>query len=178
MTSPAPTKGKARPSEIVAVIRRILAENGREYRWYYVLAVLCLVTVAATTAFTAWIMKDVVDQIFYEQRGDLIALICVSILGAFMLRGLASYGQAVTLARIGNNLVARYQRRIFAHLMKLGVGFFNDTRSGRLAAQINENVNGIRDLLSMTLTSVARDAVSLFALIGVMIWQDPVLSLM
>ncbi|SIT54605.1 Uncharacterized ABC transporter ATP-binding protein y4gM [Mesorhizobium prunaredense] len=172
------TQAKARPGEVVAVIRRILAENGRDYRWYYVLAVLCLVMVAATTAFTAWIMKDVVDQIFYEQRGDLIALICLLILGAFMLRGLATYGQAVTLARIGNNLVARYQRRIFAHLMKLGIGFFNDTRSGRLAAQINENVNGIRDLLSMTLTSLARDAVSLIALIGVMIWQDPMLSLM
>ncbi|RWM96546.1 MAG: ABC transporter ATP-binding protein [Mesorhizobium sp.] len=171
-------QAKARPGEIVAVIRRILAENGRDYRWYYVLAVLCLVMVAATTAFTAWIMKDVIDQIFYEQRGDLIALICLLILGAFMLRGLATYGQAVTLARIGNNLVARYQRRIFAHLMKLGIGFFNDTRSGRLAAQINENVNGIRDLLSMTLTSLARDAVSLIALIGVMIWQDPMLSLM
>ncbi|BCH13821.1 ABC transporter ATP-binding protein [Mesorhizobium sp. L-2-11] len=171
-------QAKARPGEIVAVIRRILAENGRDYRWYYVLAVLCLVMVAATTAFTAWIMKDVVDQIFYQQRGDLIALICLLILGAFMLRGLATYGQAVTLARIGNNLVARYQRRIFAHLMKLGIGFFNDTRSGRLAAQINENVNGIRDLLSMTLTSLARDAVSLIALIGVMIWQDPMLSLM
>ncbi|TIP61681.1 ABC transporter transmembrane domain-containing protein, partial [Mesorhizobium sp.] len=39
-------------------------------------------------------------------------------------------------------------------------------------------VNGIRDLLSMTLTSLARDAVSLIALIGVMIWQDPMLSLM
>lgn len=160
------------------MIRRILAENGRDYRWYYALAVLCLVMVAATTAFTAWIMKDVVDQIFYQQRGDLIALICLLILGAFMLRGLATYGQAVTLARIGNNLVARYQRRIFAHLMKLGINFFNDTRSGRLAAQINENVNGIRDLLSMTLTSLARDAVSLIALIGVMIWQDPMLSLM
>ncbi|TJV28234.1 MAG: ABC transporter ATP-binding protein, partial [Mesorhizobium sp.] len=73
----------------MAVIRRILAENGRDYRWYYVLAVLCLVMVAATTAFTAWIMKDVVDQIFYQQRGDLIALICLLILGAFMLRGLA-----------------------------------------------------------------------------------------
>ncbi|RWO54384.1 ABC transporter ATP-binding protein [Mesorhizobium sp.] len=171
-------QAKARPGEVVAVIRRILTENGRDYRWYYALAVLCLVMVAATTAFTAWIMKDVVDQIFYQQRGDLIALICLLILGAFMLRGLATYGQAVMLARIGNNLVARYQRRIFAHLMKLGIGFFNDTRSGRLAAQINENVNGIRDLLSMTLTSLARDAVSLIALIGVMIWQDPMLSLM
>jgi len=170
-------KAKAQPSEIVAVIRRILNENGRDYRWSYAFTILCLLTVSGTTAVTALIMSPVVNQIFYERRGDLIAWICAAIMGAFVLRGLAGYGQAVTLAKIGNNLVARYQQRIFDHLMKLGVGFFNDTRSGRLAAQVNENVNGIRDLLSMTLTSIARDAVSLIGLIGVMIYQDPVLSL-
>ena len=41
-----------------------------------------------------------------------------------MIRGFATYGQAVMLAKIGNNLVARYQQRLFDHLMKLGVGFF------------------------------------------------------
>ncbi|TJW45272.1 MAG: ABC transporter ATP-binding protein, partial [Mesorhizobium sp.] len=56
---------KARPGEIVSVIRRIVAENGRDHRWSYVFAVVCLMLVAGTTAFTAWIMKDVVDQIFY-----------------------------------------------------------------------------------------------------------------
>ncbi|RVB07511.1 ABC transporter ATP-binding protein, partial [Mesorhizobium sp. M7A.F.Ca.CA.004.07.1.1] len=65
----------------------------------------------------------------------------------------------------------------FDHLMKLGVNFFNDTRSGRLAAQVSENVGGVRDLLSLTLTSISRDAVTLVALVGVMIYQDPVLSL-
>ncbi|PDQ19549.1 ABC transporter ATP-binding protein [Mesorhizobium sanjuanii] len=168
---------KAQPGEIVAVVRRILTENGRDYRWSYVFTILCLLTVSGTTAVTALIMSPVVNQIFYERRGDLIAWICAAILGAFILRGLAGYGQAVTLAKIGNNLVARYQKRIFDHLMKLGVGFFNDTRSGRLAAQINENVNGIRDLLSMTLTSIARDGVTLIGLVCVMIYQDPVLSL-
>ncbi|WP_189379508.1 MULTISPECIES: ABC transporter ATP-binding protein [unclassified Mesorhizobium] len=167
----------ARPGETWAVLRRIIAENGREYRSAYIFATLCLLTVSATTAFTAWVMSPVVNQIFYERRGDLIVLICAGIMGSFTLRGLATYGQAVTLARIGNNLVASYQRRIFDHLMKLGVGFFNDTRSGQLAAQVNENINGIRDLLSMTLTSIARDGVTLLGLICVMIYQDPLLSL-
>ena len=161
----------------MAVIRRILEENGRDYRGAYIFTILCLLTVSATTALAAWIMSPVVNQIFYERRGDLIPWICAALLGAFILRGLAGYGQAVTMARIGNNLVARYQQRIFNHLMKLGVSFFNDTRSGRLAAQVNENVNGIRDLLSMTVTSTARDAVSLIGLVGVMIYQDPILSL-
>lgn len=177
LTLPPPNLSKPRAGEIVAVIRRILEENGRDYRGAYIFTILCLLTVSATTALSAWIMSPVVNQIFYERRGDLIPWICAALLSAFILRGLAGYGQAVTMARIGNNLVARYQQRIFNHLMKLGVSFFNDTRSGRLAAQINENVNGIRDLLSMTVTSTARDAVSLVGLVGVMIYQDPILSL-
>ena len=158
------------------MVRRVLSENGREYLPQYMFAIGCLLAIAATTAFSAWIMRDVVDEIFYRRRADLIAIICGAIALTFVIRGVALYGQAVVLAKIGNNLVARYQQRLFDHLMKLGVGFFSETRSAHLAAQINQNVNGIRDLLSLTITSVARDAVSLLALVGVMIWQDWILS--
>ncbi len=176
MTSPEKTTKRADPSDVAAVIRRILAENGREYLWDYVFATACLIAIAASTGFVAWIIRPIVDELFYRQRYDRVPLICGAVILAFIIRGVATYGQAVTLARIGNNLVARYQKRIFEHLMRLGVGFFNDRRSGQLAARINENVNGIRDLLGMTLKSVAGDAVSLIGLIVVMIVQDPLLS--
>jgi ATP-binding cassette subfamily B protein len=177
LTLPETAKKRARPGEVFAVIRRILAENGRDYLWHYVLATVCLVAIAASTGFVAWIIRPIIDELFYRQRYDRVPLICGGVMLAFIIRGLATYGQAVTLARIGNNIVARYQKRIFDHLMKLGVGFFSDTRSGQLAARINENVNGIRDLLSMTLKSVAGDAVSLVGLVAVMIMQDPLLSI-
>lgn len=164
------------PSDAGRIILRVLKENGRDYVGTYALAILCLLIVAGTTAFSAWIMKDVIDKIFYAQRKEMIALISGVILAAFILRGTATYLQAVLLAKIGNNLVARYQSRIFDHLMRLGLDFFNDMRSGHLAAQINQNVLGVRDLLSVTLTSIARDLVSLIALVGVMVVQDPVLS--
>ena len=166
-----------RPDEVIALIRRMLRENGREYVWHYVFAIVCLVMVAGTTAFTAWIMNDVINSIFYEQRYDLVAVVSGSIAAAFVIRGLASYGQAVLLAKVGNNLVARYQQRVFDHLMRLGVDYFADLRSGQLAARINENIAGVRDLLNITITSIARDAISLVALIGVMVFQDPMLSL-
>jgi ATP-binding cassette subfamily B protein len=177
VASSAKLKISKNPGEVVAVIRRVLAENGRDYVWHYVFAGLCLLAVAATTAFSAWIMRDVIDEIFYRQRGDLVALIAFGISAAFVVRGLATYGQAVTLAKVGNNLVARYQQRLFEHLLKLDIGFYSETRSAHLAAQINQNVVGIRDLLGMTVTSVARDAVSLIGLVGVMILQDPMLAL-
>lgn len=163
--------------EVVSVLRRMLAENGRDYLGSYALAIVCLLAIAGTTAFTAWIMRDIVDELFLAGRHELVWAISGAIVAAFAIRGLATYFQAVLLARVGNNLVARYQRRIFDHLMHLGVSFYTSTRSGQLAARVNENVTGIRDILSMTLTAIARDAVSLVALIGVMIYQDPVLSI-
>jgi ATP-binding cassette subfamily B protein len=121
-------------------------------------------------------MQPLVDDIFVAQRYDRAPLICGGIIAIFLIRGIATYGYSVTLAKIGNNVVARYQKRVFQHLMRLGMDFFSDTRSGRLAARINENVAGIRDLMGMTLRSVAGDLVALVGLIGVMIWQQPFLA--
>ena len=99
------------------------------------------------------------------------------VFGAFALRGIGSYVQSVILAKVGNNLVARYQQRLFDHLMRLGVDFHTSKRSGQLAAQLNYNVSGIRDLLNTTVTAVARDVATLIALVVVMVMQDPVLSI-
>lgn len=177
MTLQPPKKPKARPSEVTAVLRRIVAENGYDHRWSYAVVIVCSLLVSGATAFSAWVMAPMVNEIFYQRRGDAVVWICAGFMGAFIVRGFAGYGQAVALATVGNNLVARYQKRIFDQLMKLGVDFFNDTRSGRLAAQVNENVGGIRDLLSLTLISITRDAVTLLGLVCLMVYQDPVLSL-
>ncbi|MCV3736332.1 ABC transporter ATP-binding protein/permease [Rhizobium sp. TRM96647] len=161
---------------ITGVLKRVIAENGRDHIRGYVFAIFCLVLVAGATAFTAWIMEAVVNEAFANRRADLVAWICGAILLAFILRGFATYGQAVTLSKIGNSIVANYQRRLYSHLMSLSVGFFSEARSARLAAQINQNINGIRDVLNMTVTSIARDFLTLIALIGVMISKDPLLT--
>jgi ATP-binding cassette subfamily B protein len=162
---------------VVSVLKRVIAENGRDHIRGYAFAISCLVVVALSTAFTAWIMESVVNEAFANRRADMVLLICGSILAAFVLRGFATYGQAVTLSKIGNNIVARYQRRLYSHLMTLSVGYFAEARSAYMAAQVSQNVNGIRDVLNLTVTSTARDLLTLVALIGVMVTKDWVLSL-
>ena len=171
------TKRQIDAGTVSSVLKRIIAENGRDHIPGYAFAIFCLVVIAGTTAFTAWIMEAVVNEAFANKRADVVVAICGGILAAFVLRGLATYGQAVTLSKIGNNIVARYQRRLYSHLMSLSVGFFAEARSAHLAAQVSQNVNGIRDVLNLTVTSTARDLLSLIALIGVMISKDPILSL-
>ncbi|MXN53991.1 ATP-binding cassette domain-containing protein [Shinella sp. AETb1-6] len=173
------TERKSISSDTVAtVLKRVIAENGRDHVRGYAMAIGCLVVVALTTAFTAWIMESVVNEAFANKRADLVMIICGAIFVAFILRGFATYFEAVILSKIGNNIVARYQRRLYSHLMALSVGYYNESRSAYLAAQISQNVTGIRDVLNMTVTSLARDVLTLVALIGVMISKDWLLTLL
>ncbi|MFA1675594.1 ABC transporter ATP-binding protein [Rhizobium mongolense] len=177
MESSANKKRTVSSDTITGVLKRIIAENGRDHIGGYAFAISCLVVVALSTAFTAWIMKVIIDEAFANRRADMVWIICLSIFIAFVLRGFASYGQAVALSRIGNNIVARYQRRLYAHLMTLSVGFYNEARSAHIAAQVSQNVGGIRDVMNLTITSTARDLLTFIALLGVMVFQDPLLSL-
>jgi ATP-binding cassette subfamily B protein len=163
--------------QAIALLKRIIAENGREHIRGYAVAVVCLVLVALSTAFLAWIMRDVIDRIFVEGDRAVLFTLPFAVFLSFLIRGLATYGQGVILARIGNDVVARYQRRLFAHLTDLSVDFFGENRSAQLAARINQNVSGVRDTLNLTVTSLARDLLTLIFLIFAMIWQDWVLSL-
>lgn len=170
-------KKKIDPAETTQMIRRVLSENFSDHKLSYAKAIAGSLMISGATVFVGYIMRDVINDIFYKQRADLIVYIAGSILLAFILRGLGSYIQAVQLAKIGNNLAAIYQKRVFAHLMKLGLNFYSDHRSGHLAAQINQNISGMRDLMNMTITSLARDAVMLVGLICIMVYQEPYLSL-
>lgn len=162
---------------ISGILKRVIAENGRDHIRGYLFAIACLAVVAATTGFTASIMETVINEAFANKNAGIVLLVCGSIFGAFVLRGFATYGQAVALSKIGNNIVARYQKRLYAHLMALSVGYFSETRSAQLAAQISQNVSGIRDVLNLTVTSIARDLLTLIGLIGVMFVKDWLLSI-
>ncbi|NTF30611.1 ABC transporter ATP-binding protein [Rhizobium skierniewicense] len=162
---------------MTAVLKRVFAENARDHIPGYAFAILCLLTVAGTTAFTAWIMDSIINEAFVNRRADLVWIICASIFAAFFIRGLATYGQSVALSKIGNNIVARYQKRLYSHLMTLSVGYLSESRSAHLSAQVSQNIGGIRDVMNMTVTSVARDLLTFIALVVVMIVKDPILSL-
>ncbi|PDT50437.1 ABC transporter ATP-binding protein [Sinorhizobium fredii] len=163
--------------KITGILKRVIAENGRAHIRGYAFAIACLVVVAATTGFSAWIMETVINEAFANRRGDIVLFLCLSIFAAFVLRGLATYGQAVALSKIGNNIVASYKRRLYAHLMALSIGYFHEKRSAQLVAKINQNVGGIRDVLNMTVTSISRDLLTLIGLIGVMFSKDWLLTL-
>ena len=163
-------------SKALPIVRRILAENFHLYRKRYLLAIFCMVVVAATTAYSAYIIKDVVNKVFEDKDLNAAYTIAGFILLIFFVKGIAGFGQELLLKRITNNIIARYQKMSYSHLLNLGVGFYSDTRSAFLVGQINQNIAGVGSLLNSLVTVFARDLLTLIGLVFVMIWQDALMT--
>ncbi|MFK5980167.1 MAG: ABC transporter ATP-binding protein [Rhizobiaceae bacterium] len=170
-------KNSIQSDESLDILKRVLSENWQNYTWQYAQAFVLLVAVSASTAFPAWAIYNIVEDVFMRQDLDVAYSISFAIFLAFTVRGLATYGYMYVLGKISNNMVARYQKRVYAHLLNLGVGFYKENRSAYLVGQINQNIAGMREMLNQFITVFARDLLTLIAMITVMVIRDPFMSL-
>jgi ATP-binding cassette, subfamily B, bacterial MsbA len=158
------------------LIRRLLGETAVLYVWRYALALVLLGIVSATTAATAWLMKDVINDIFIAKSQSALIFVSLAVLVIYIARGAASYGQGVILTKIGNSIVARGQERLTRKLLQDDVASVLSRTSSEIVQKQVMAADSARQLLLLLVTVVGRDILTLVGLIGVMLVQDPLVT--
>ena len=160
-----------------ALILRLFADFGRQFRSSYALAFACMAVGAACTAASAYLIGRAANEAYISRNFNGIVIIATLTIVVFIVKGLTSYGQAVTLARITNRIVAAIQKRLFDKLIDQDLAFFADRHSSEFVMRINHGAASAAAALGLVTTSIGRDLLSLIGLAAVMIYQAPVLSL-
>ncbi len=160
-----------------AIVPRLLRTDGRRHAKKYAIAFFMMFLVAITTAIPPYLLKDVVNKIFVDRNHAAIWLLGGALIALYLIKGLASYAQAVTLARIGNKIVADYQKRLFDNVLTQGIPFFSKQHSTEFMNRMNNGAMAARNVIDLVVTSIGRDALTLVFLIAVMVIQEPVLAI-
>jgi len=158
------------------LIRRLVLENFSAYAARYAIAILFMVVVAVTTALSAWIMRDVVESLFVERNFSEIMTVAFFVMAIFLVKGVATYGQIVALSRVGNEIVASIQMRLYEKILKQGGNFYVRYPSNDLITRMGSNAQSAREVIDLLVISFGRDLVTLIGLLIVMIAQDWVLA--
>jgi len=166
----------ADPDGTAALVRRLLVQQAAGQWRHYALAFALMGVAAASTALGAYLVGDVINQAYVHKNLPGIIVLALVTAVIFMIKGMATYGQAVMLARIGNRIIADNQRRMFAKLLEHNVGFFADRHSSEFMARLTTGAAAASQVLNLVITSFGRDLLSLVGLFAVMAMQDPVLS--
>ncbi|MFZ1663366.1 MAG: ABC transporter ATP-binding protein [Paracoccaceae bacterium] len=157
-------------------ISRLIRENMRGQMWLYVVSIVAMIVVAATTSLVAWIMQYIIDSMTDPNNRGKVFMVAASVAVIFIVKGIASYVQVVALTRAGNRIVATQQKKMYAKLLRQGVAFFNLNESSDLLTRLTQSAQSARTIIDLIVTSFVRDLMTLFGLIIVMVYQQPTLS--
>ncbi|MBL8690065.1 MAG: ATP-binding cassette domain-containing protein [Rhodospirillaceae bacterium] len=159
------------------LFRRLLSENVRPEVGWLALAFLFMVLVALSTAALAKLMEPVLDQVFTQRDRSRLLEVALSVLAVFVVKGLATYAQAVLMSRVGLRIVARLQTRVVDHAIRLDLAYFHDTPTGTLVSRVLYDTSMLRGIVGSVLTGFGKDLLTLIFLVGLMFWQDWKLAL-
>src|ERR1700726_4235682 len=140
-------------------------------------AFLLMGLAAASTPGGAWLMEPGLDRIFVAREGSLLLLIAGGALALALVKGLADYGEAVLMPRVGQPVVADVQIALFARLMRADLAYFHAHPSGTLISRFTSDAVLLRGAAANVLGGMGKDAVTVAFLVAVMFYQDWLLGL-
>ncbi len=155
---------------------RLARDSILPYLGEFLLAGVCMLMVAVSTAALAWLMNPVVDKVFVERRADLLWLVGGAVFACFAVKGVAAYGQTIIMNRVGQTILTDLQNRLFAHVLAMDLAFFAVNKTGALISRLTTDINSMRQAVSTALTGLGREVLSVIFLVGVMFAQDWILA--
>ncbi len=160
-----------------ALVWRLARDFMRPHLPRVALAFLLMGLAAGSTALRAWLMQPVLDRIFVGRDGSLLLLIAGGALAIAVVKGLADYGEAVLMNRVGQRVIADVQIALFARLMRADLAYFHAHPSGTLISRFTSDAVLLRNAAANILGAIGKDALTVVFLVGVMFYQDWLLAL-
>jgi subfamily B ATP-binding cassette protein MsbA len=159
------------------LVARLFGEHIRPHVGFLLLAVSLMAVVAATTAALAFLMETILDDVFTARDRSSLYVAAAIVMTVFILKGMATYGQNVLVSFVGQRILADLQKRMFAHLLRADLAYFHQQSSGGLISRFINDVEKMRGTVASVLTAIGRDSLTIIFLVGVMLYQDWMLTL-
>ena len=135
-------------------------------------AMVCMAVVAGVTSLMAFLVKPVLDEIFFKRNLATLHLLPPFIVLIYIVKGVFAYGQSYLMSYVGQRIVANLREQLYAHLQRLSLSYFDRTPTGLLMSRIMNDVNQIQGAVSGAVTGILKDLFTILGLIGVIFYRD------
>src|ERR1700720_1089981 len=112
----------------------------------------------------------------YQHQIHKLPLIIGSVAGGTLIQGTTNYILDRYLAVTGQRLVAELRMRVQEHIGRLSISFYDENRSGALAARIMTDVEGVRNLIGAGLWDFVGGVLTGVVAVVVLVHISPILT--
>ena len=140
-------------------------------------AMLCMILVAFMTAATAYLVKPVMDDIFFKKDMQMLKILPFAIILLFALKGACYFGQSYLMNYVGHSIIMRLRDKLYVHIQSLSLSFFIRNKTGILMSRIINDVNIVKGMVSNAVTGVLKESFTVIGLLFVIFYRDWKLAL-
>jgi subfamily B ATP-binding cassette protein MsbA len=148
----------------------------KEYKLYYMLVIFGGILIVISTAASAHIMKPLMDDMFIAKKKEMLYLIPLGLIGIYITKAIGKYIQTVFMEHIGQSIVTRFREILLRKIISLDMAYLYSNRSGELISRVTNDIGRIQFFVSNMLPDMFRDILAVLALIGYIIYLNPMLS--
>ncbi len=148
----------------------------KEYKFYYMFVIFGGILIVISTAATAHIMKPLMDDMFIAKDKEMLYYIPLGLIAIYVTKALGKYIQTVSMEYIGQSIVTRFREILLEKIISLDMGFLYLNRSGELISRVTNDIGRIQFFVSNMLPDMFRDILAVLALVGYIIYLNPMLS--
>lgn len=158
---------------------RALSGYMKEYKLIFAGFIGCTLIAISAELLQPYLMKIAIDDNLMVGKNDFrgLMLICAIYFLLSLLSMVFTYLQNNLLQKAGQSIVASIRKRLFAHISKLSMSYFDRVPSGSLITHVSSDTEAINQFFNQVLLSLFRDGFTLIFILVLMFQLDVTLTL-
>jgi len=160
-------------------VRRI-AGFFRPYRWQVLVVMVSIIVTSLLGVINPYLLKFLLDVAIPEQDFFLLNVAVVAMIAIPVISGLIGVGQTYVNNRVGQAVMEDLRNAVYAHLQKMPLRFFTETRTGEIQSRISNDVGGVQSVVTDTASSTFANLMIVVTTLLAMVlldWRLTVISL-
>ena len=132
-----------------------------EYLWPYwrvlLIAIVCMLFVAASNLILPWVIKDVVDRVLMDKDVYMLYWVIAAILIVFLIRGITTFGHRFLMGYIGQRVITDLRYSLYKHLQKLSISYYDKRRTGEIMSNLTNDIAALQSAIVENFVSLVQE---------------------
>jgi subfamily B ATP-binding cassette protein MsbA len=153
------------------VYRRLLG-----HAWVYwpflLVAMVAMVIEALAGAAFVWLMEPLTNDGFVDPKPEMAIVLPLSIVGLFLLRGMATFATDYGMARVGRSVVRDLRELVLGKYLRLPSSRFDTESVPAMVSRLNFDTEQVTQASSDALKAILTDGLTVLFLFGLMLYTS------
>ena len=144
----------------------------KPYRSRLIWALLAMGGVAVITPFLAYMVKPVLDKVFFRKELGWLYFLPLLVVVLYFFKGACTFAHSYLMNYVGTKVINQIRNEVFRQIHSQSAAFFDRLPTGKLMSRLIFEVGLLSTSVNQVVTNLVKDTLTVIGLTCVIFYQD------